>query len=487
VEEEGIEGSDPPAVGAPGITDPLFVAARDYFVTGGARPGGGGLFLFVTLLLFVFSVGATRTLSGILILVAVLVVHELGHYLGMRVFGYRDVRMFFVPFLGAAVSGRRGSVAAWKDAIVLLLGPVPGVLAGCGVMIAGARWPHPYLIELGETLLLVNAFNLLPFGGLDGGKLLLRVLFSRNRYLEIAFTALGSLALAALAFAGGSFVLGLFALASLAALPRRLRVLEAAQRLRSTLADASAAALGDADARRLFDEACLVPAAAQSSDPRALGSAMEDILLAAQRPPGILASFALFGIWAGTCAFAFVAAVVLAVAFAPAEWQRRPFAACSAEMPDAPRDYDESWATPIGQRTASVHGTTLDIVERFTLIELDAGADIAETDRVAWEAAARTRLQNDLGGQGATFVSERDTDMGGRPGHESVWSTGWRVWHARTLVDGRYVHVLIASSPEDTANASRFLDSFQLGVPAPVPPTAPAPVPVPVPEVRRTH
>jgi len=40
-------------------------------------------------------------------LVGVLFFHELGHYVGMRIFGYRNVRMFFIPLFGAAVSGQK--------------------------------------------------------------------------------------------------------------------------------------------------------------------------------------------------------------------------------------------------------------------------------------------------------------------------------------------------------------------------------------------
>ena len=37
------------------------------------------------------------------ILVGVLFVHELGHWVAMRVFGYRNLKMFFIPFFGAGL------------------------------------------------------------------------------------------------------------------------------------------------------------------------------------------------------------------------------------------------------------------------------------------------------------------------------------------------------------------------------------------------
>lgn len=469
IEPDGVPEGDGPTEAPTQADDPiasLFTASRAQFAEPSAR-AGGGLFLFVTLLFFVFSVGPGATPTSVAILVGVLAFHELGHYAGMRVFGYRDVRMFFVPFLGAAVSGRRGNVAAWKDAVVLLLGPVPGVILGTGVMIATVRWPIPALVELGETLLLVNAFNLLPFGALDGGRLLLRVIFARHRYLELGFAGLGAVALGLTALALGSYALGLFAFFGLAGLGRRARLLAAAAAVRPSMGDASAANLDEDATRRLFDEARAAVAPPLSGDPRAIGTAMEDILLAAQRPPGVLASTLLVGIWAGTWLVALVSAIGLAHALAPAEWERHAFAGFSIELPDDPSHLEESWSTPVGPRPAQIERTSLDIVERFTVIELDAGADIAAADRDAWLATARARLDHDLSAQGASVVSEREVQVGGRPGVEIEWRNAWRTWHSRTLVAGRHVFSIIASSPDGAAHAARFLDSFALVESAP--------------------
>src|SRR5262249_49106418 len=56
------------------------------------------------------------------LLLPVLLFHECGHYVAMRAFGYRNLRMFFIPFLGAAVAGKNFNVAGWKKAVVALAG-----------------------------------------------------------------------------------------------------------------------------------------------------------------------------------------------------------------------------------------------------------------------------------------------------------------------------------------------------------------------------
>ena len=42
----------------------------------------------------------------VLLLVPILLLHEGGRYLALRLFNYRNARMFFLPFFGAAVTGR---------------------------------------------------------------------------------------------------------------------------------------------------------------------------------------------------------------------------------------------------------------------------------------------------------------------------------------------------------------------------------------------
>ena len=153
------------------------------------------LVLGATVALFVVLGLVESTLSFVMILVGVLLVHESGHYLGMRLFGYRNVRMFFIPLFGAAVSGIGTQVSPLKKGIVLLLGPVPGIVLGTILAFVYRAYPGYWLYEVGILLVLLNAFNLLPLLPLDGGRLFHLVLFSRNRYIEAAFSLLASLGL----------------------------------------------------------------------------------------------------------------------------------------------------------------------------------------------------------------------------------------------------------------------------------------------------
>ena len=143
--------------------------------------------LVISVVLF-FSLGlADEPLSAVLIIVAALLVHETGHVLGMKLLGYRNVSMLFIPFLGAAVSGRNVRAAGWKRAVVTLMGPLTGFVAAFGLFVLWLRTAEPLAGKAALVFAFLNVFNMLPFYPLDGGRFLQQTLFSRSRYLEAVF------------------------------------------------------------------------------------------------------------------------------------------------------------------------------------------------------------------------------------------------------------------------------------------------------------
>jgi Zn-dependent protease len=134
----------------------------------------------------------------LLLILVVVLVHEAGHFAGMKLFGYADVDMFFIPLFGGAVSGRGADVPGYQRALVALMGPVPGLALGTGCLVAYWSTGLRPLWRLAQGFLLINAFNLLPFYPLDGGHLLGEVLFCRSRHAEL-LVRLASGALLALA------------------------------------------------------------------------------------------------------------------------------------------------------------------------------------------------------------------------------------------------------------------------------------------------
>lgn len=421
------------------------------------RPVPVSSLLFVILML-VFVVGAftnLRSVTGVLLLVATVLVHEAGHALGMRLFGFRDVRMFFIPFFGAAVSGRARGAAAWKEAMVSLLGPLPGLLAGVALVFWSASRPHPVALpfRIAEVLLVLNGFNLLPLGFLDGGRFLDRVLFSRHRVLEVAAQAVGYLLLGLLAVRAGMWVLGFFVLISLAGLPARWRTLSAAAQLRRLHPGlpSDPDRLDEAGGRAVFDAARAVLGTPAHGNARDVARVMEALLDAVKRGPGVLATIGLLVVYGFGLLCAVVGLLALSVHLGPVEWTtverpawraefpRPPLAGPDAFGPQAPRD--SSWRT------------VLEGTERFTLLVLEGAGDGAWMDSAAADLARRTRT---------TLAARRPASLAGHAAVDFEFTAPGRVLRARMLAAGSWRYELTASAPAWGPNQRRFVDAFTL-------------------------
>ena len=165
------------------------------------KKGGWGNALVIFLIsMFMFLGAGSRQGSwkSILLLIPILFVHEMGHYLTMRAFNYRNLRMFFIPFFGAAVTGRHYNVPGWKKVVVSLMGPVPGIIIGAILGVVGLIFDHPGLTEVAFVTLLLNGSNLLPVLPFDGGWVVHALLFSRHPLFDVIFRGLAVLALIAI-------------------------------------------------------------------------------------------------------------------------------------------------------------------------------------------------------------------------------------------------------------------------------------------------
>ena len=171
--------------------------------------------LLVSMVIF-YRIGLFENgVTDVLIIILVILVHEAGHFIGMRLFGYKNIQMFFIPMFGAAISGRSKNIAAYKKTLVALLGPVPGIFIGFLLGIVYAFTEIAIIQRMMLMFFVINIFNLLPFFPLDGGRFLHEALFSRNRYIELIFKILASLAIIAIGLTIGGWLLAAFGLFSL--------------------------------------------------------------------------------------------------------------------------------------------------------------------------------------------------------------------------------------------------------------------------------
>jgi Zn-dependent protease len=259
----------------------------------------------VVLVLTIVLFGAAEFLRGNPIklawLVVVLLIHESGHFVGMKLFGYRDVRMFFIPFFGAAVSGRSLHVPGYQAALVILLGPLPGIVIGVLLGLVNLITKSQTVGELSLLFIVLNGFNLLPFMPLDGGRLLQLVLFSRQRHLEAIFQVGTGLVLAVIGFAGRMWLLGGLGVMMVIGSGHTFRVRTLAQQMRQRLGEDWRASPDDERVPRSIAVQILDLVRArtpQLRDPKLLATTIQNVWERMHfQLPGALASVALLAVY----------------------------------------------------------------------------------------------------------------------------------------------------------------------------------------------
>lgn len=207
-----------------------FAHARSY--TRKTSRWGKLLLLLVTAGLFSVAFGAVFSWELVLILLGVLFFHELGHFAAMKLFGYRDLSIFFIPLLGAATTGTKEHATPMQKVLVYLAGPVPGLVLGVVAWYGATMLQSPTLMTLSIVALVINLLNLLPFSPLDGGRIVEVLWFSRFPRVRVGFALMSALGLGALALYFGDFVLGGLALLLLTIVPGEWRIARLIKRVR---------------------------------------------------------------------------------------------------------------------------------------------------------------------------------------------------------------------------------------------------------------
>jgi len=158
--------------------------------------GIGKTIFSILLFIMAFSLIGAGDFQFILFLVIVLLVHELGHFAMMKLFKYKDVQMLFVPFMGAFVKGNRENEKQTQSLLVILAGPIPGIVIGLILLYLGNNNNElKWMTDLSFLFLFLNSLNLLPLDPLDGGQLLKLLVDNKQERFQLIFTFISSLVL----------------------------------------------------------------------------------------------------------------------------------------------------------------------------------------------------------------------------------------------------------------------------------------------------
>lgn len=182
----------------------------------GWTPRGAILFVSIILLLVIsLGRGSLDALTAMIIL-WVLLVHELGHVVMMRIFGYRDFSVFFLPLIGRFAGAKRVRVPSWQEFLVLLMGPLPGLIVGWSLLVYAFFNPSlpVFWQKVGLWAALINNVNFLAVLPYDGGRIVNLLIFERIPALRVVYLLLSGLSVLALVLVT-SLAIGPFALAVL--------------------------------------------------------------------------------------------------------------------------------------------------------------------------------------------------------------------------------------------------------------------------------
>ncbi|MGH8616941.1 MAG: site-2 protease family protein [Burkholderiales bacterium] len=137
---------------------------------------GAGKFgkLLTTAGTMLLSVGAYALIFGWLYavgFVALLFVHEMGHFIAARRRGLEVGAPTFIPFVGAWIAMKDMPRDAETEAYIGLAGPLVGTIGALICYALGRMYDSNLLLAIAYAGFFLNLFNLIPLSPFDGGRI----------------------------------------------------------------------------------------------------------------------------------------------------------------------------------------------------------------------------------------------------------------------------------------------------------------------------
>lgn len=104
-------------------------------------------------------------------IVALIFVHEMGHYIAARQKGLDAGLPTFIPFFGAWIALKDTPMNVETEAYVAFAGPYLGTLGALICFFLARQYDNDLLLALSYTGFFLNLFNLIPLSPFDGGRI----------------------------------------------------------------------------------------------------------------------------------------------------------------------------------------------------------------------------------------------------------------------------------------------------------------------------
>ncbi|HEX2010970.1 MAG TPA: site-2 protease family protein [Roseateles sp.] len=126
---------------------------------------GGTMLLSLVVYAFVYG---WRYAAGF---IALLFVHEMGHYIAARYKGLAVGAPTFIPFVGAWIELKELPHDAQTEAFVGLGGPLLGTMGAIVCYLLARSYGANWLLAVAYSGFFLNLFNLIPLSPFDGGRI----------------------------------------------------------------------------------------------------------------------------------------------------------------------------------------------------------------------------------------------------------------------------------------------------------------------------
>jgi Zn-dependent protease len=146
-----------------------------------------------------------------LLLATVVILHEAGHALAMRMAGVQVRGIYLIPFFGGAAVAKSPYLSEGRLGFIALMGPAFSLIPtlGLAVMFQATGGDTRLLLDAAWMFAFINASNLLPIYPLDGGLIINALLGSLNRRVARVTGWIGILTGLAFAAYWHSFLIGI--------------------------------------------------------------------------------------------------------------------------------------------------------------------------------------------------------------------------------------------------------------------------------------
>jgi Zn-dependent protease len=103
--------------------------------------------------------------------VAMIFIHEMGHFIAARQKGLEVGLPTFIPFVGAWINLKDQPHNAETEAYIAYAGPFVGTLAAFAAYFIGRDQESELWMAIAYSGFIINLFNLIPISPLDGGRI----------------------------------------------------------------------------------------------------------------------------------------------------------------------------------------------------------------------------------------------------------------------------------------------------------------------------